>query len=297
MSNGMTFPRRGVGLPPLLLLIIAVFAGCGGSDSGDGSTGGGSTPTKDSDPKAGRSAQQAPTPGPPEAVESIQDAQERFAEAISSGDCDQIGEIAYGGADVPQEVIDARCEQYKTRFKNAEAQDVERFGAGGGVIDYSDPAGGFSTVLVLDQEGLYHVLFIDPFLGGKSVGTEPTEEWDEAVDEAVHALRDRDCAALLAVASDRFGPGAHDKSAACGFVDKNPIAAAFDADPKAKLEGLGANGDYAFYGLSGPNAYYVLVMARQSDEDKPPKAEPLPKDPPEYAFARVVRTNTTSAAQ
>ena len=278
-------------LPLLVAALVAGAAGCGGDD--DDSTG-------ETDKQASTKEDVSPDPepakvkplAPPKEKESIEEASTRFADVIESGDCDEI--VALGALSRKTADEEARCKLFEARLAEAEAAGSEAYGNGGGVIDYEASGREFSAVLVLDQDGLYHLAYFDVFLGDPSVGTEQAKEFDDAADEAVEALQERDCDAVLAVSHSRLGPGALDEDAACTFVENNPVAGIFEVYPDAELESLGGNASYAFYGLAGPGSYQVLVMARQSDDQLPPGADPLPKGAPEYAFAGVFRTRVKS---
>ncbi len=151
-------------------------------------------------------------------------------------------------------------------------------------------------MLVVDQDGLYRIALIDPFLREKSVGTKLAPQFKQAADDVVKALSHHDCDALLAAANRTLGPGTFDQSALCDYADNNEVAAVRQALPDAKVDQIGGNADYALYGLGGPGAYYVILMARESDDNLPQGGEPLPKDAPEYGFAGVVATNTRDAS-
>ncbi len=277
-------------LPLLVAALVAGAAGCG-SDDDDGGEPEAPAPKEDVSPGPEPQGKVKPL-DPPKSKESIDEASERFADVIESGDCDEI--VALGALSRKTADEEARCKLFEARLAEAEAAGSEAYGDGGGVIDYEASGREFSAVLVLDQDGLYHLAYFDVFLGEPSVGTEQAKEFDDAADEAVEALQERDCDAVLAVSHSRLGPGALDEDAACTFVENNPIAGIFEVYPEAELESLGGNASYAFYGLAGPGSYQVLVMARQSDDQLPEGAEPLPKGAPEYAFAGVFRTRVKS---
>ena len=283
----------GVGV---LFAVSLMVGGCGSDDSSDtttrpeGPTAGGATTTGGGGGGGDGTVELKPL-SPPVPEESIKEAEKRISDLLEAGNCERIAELSPLSRTAADADVEARCNLYETRLRNAEPTDSEEFGRGGGVIDYESPAGEFSALMVLDSDGLYHIAFVDPFLGEASVGSKPADEWDKVVDSALEAMRDRDCDAYLKVANRRFGPGALDKSAACDYVDANPIADLYEANPDAEPEELGANADYAIHGIAGPGAFYALLLARESDANLPENAEPLPKDAPEYSFAGAIRTN------
>lgn len=73
--------------------------------------------------------------GPADAEESIADAQKRIAEALSSGDCDQVNE--HNPTSRPGQSTSQRCE-YLRRIARLESTGAEEYGDAGAVIDYGD---------------------------------------------------------------------------------------------------------------------------------------------------------------
>lgn len=64
-----------------------------------------------------------------------------------------------------------------------------------------------------------------------------------------------------------------------------------DAYPRSRIEWLGGNADYGFFGIGTPEANLIMILARQMDPPKLPEgSEPLPKDAPGYAFAAIYPT-------
>lgn len=279
-----------------LVVAAVAIAGCGSDSSSD-------TSTDATDASATSTTEEGEQPvelkpvEPPKAKESIADAQKRIAKVLASGDCDEIVKLGPLTRQPPSDLVETRCNLYETRLGSAEPSANEAFDDGGGVIDYSLPANDLTAVMLLDQDGLYHVAFMDPFLGGGSVGTKQSKQFDKAAEASMEALRERDCEAFLAAANRRFGPGALEKSAACQYVENNPIAGLYEAAPDAKLESFGGNGDYAFYGIAGPGAHYTLVLGRESNADAPANAPALPDDAPEYGLLSAFRTNVKSGSQ
>jgi hypothetical protein len=299
MLTDLLAAPRAIALTVFVLAAMAV-AGCGGSSDDESTSTTASTTSTTSNATTTTGAQNgggttAKPVAAPKPTESVTDAEKRIAKAFDSGDCDQIIELAPIARRPTGAAAQTRCEQLKSRFADAKATDTEAFGKGGGVIDYAGTSV-FSAVLVVDEDGLYRIALIDPFLHEKSVGTKLAPQFKQAADDAVKALSDHDCDALLAAANRRLGPGAFDQSALCDFADNNPVAAVLQAVPDVKLDEIGGNADYALYGLGGPGAYYVILMARESDKNLPQGGEPLPKDAPEYGFAGVVPTNTRDAS-
>ncbi len=283
--------RRFLALVLLVLLAIAtaaVVAGCGGSDD---------ETTQSSDADDGGKGTDKPVklhgdpPGPPEAKQSIDNAKKRIEEAIDSGDCDKINSLnpVASELDTPE-----RCEALQTRFEGAESTGSEAY-AGGAVIDYVRDDLTQTAVMILDQDGRFHVAYVDAFLGEESAGTRFDPKFDAAAQDSVDALAARDCDKFLEVANRRVGPGAADRDATCAYAEENnPIADVLDAAPDTKLESLGGNANYAFYGLDGPGVYYTIIMARQTDESQVEAAAPLPEDAAPLGFVTAYATNTQS---
>jgi hypothetical protein len=211
---------------------------------------------------------------------------------IASGDCEEIAALdpLVRVAATDAEAQKARCKALESRFKNAEPADSAKYGEGGAVVTYRTPRR-VNALLILDEDGRYHIAFPDVYLPGASISGKPAKEFDRVAEDAVNALRDKDCDAFLDVAHRRYGPGALEEDQACDYVDQNPLAILFENFPDAELEQFGGGPDYAFYGIAGPGAHFTLVLARESDKGVPNFVEPLPGDAPEYALAGVFRTN------
>jgi hypothetical protein len=77
----------------------------------------------------------------------------------------------------------------------------------------------------------------------------------------------------------------------CAFLDNSALTTFLASNPRAKPVRLGGNQDYAFYAVSGPQANFTIVMARESDSGAAPGTPPLPKGAPEYGFVDAYQTN------
>ena len=227
---------------------------------------------------------------PVEAKETLAEGAERITKTARSGDCEEVIALFPLGREISD--VDADCEFLRQSL----AQDVvdsEEFG-GGGVIDFvSEDLISSSAAVILDADGLFHVAFVDGYLGGEAVGTPaPTEDWDEAAQATLAALEQGDCDAFIQIAHHRFGPGAFPEEAdTCAFVAASSVPGLLKKYPKEKLKSLGANADYAFYGLETPKKNLTMVLARQLDPEVLPEGlEPLPPDAPDFAFAAIYPT-------
>jgi hypothetical protein len=138
---------------------------------------------------------------------------------------------------------------------------------------YAEPA---TTVLALDADGRFHVVFIQFEYG--SIGSKPNPGFDRNVRLAIGALRRADCPAFVRVAFRRFGLGGGPEAAVCPRLPRNSLHAALAADPHATLVKLGGNSLYAFYGLTAGGRYWTVVMAQQ------PPSPQLPIDAAQYAY-------------
>jgi hypothetical protein len=266
----------------IAVIALALVAGCGGSDDPeeDGATQAQTTTGQNAEPDGGPAPSAEPL-GPPKAKESIDEAQARIAKAVASDDCDKVNELN----PINREALDtaARCE-YLQRLDGLKVLGAEKFESAG-VIDYEFADRVLSALLVVDSDGLYHVLLFDAYNPKQSVGTEFAEqEFDQAVNRAVEALADGDCKAYLEVAHRRFGRGSRPDNEVCETIEPNPVQLIRDADPKAKPKPLGGNAAYAFYSLGSSRANFTLVLGRQTDEAIPEGVDPLPEGHAEYAY-------------
>jgi hypothetical protein len=235
-------------------------------------------------------ASQQPLMKPPPSRESVKEAEERIGSLLASGDCDAINELNPVSR---QEFLDTkdRCESIK-RLDGLEVRGAEEYGDAGAVIDYAYGSRTASAVLIRDQDGRFHLAFIDLFRGVPSVDTKLAKQFDGATERAVEALAKKDCDAFLDVAYRRFGRGAGSREQICTYVEQNPIANLFEAYPKAKTKRLGGNEAYAFYSVRTPGVHNTVVLAQQTEKGAPPKTPPLPKGAAEYGYVDAYVTNT-----
>ena len=138
---------------------------------------------------------------------------------------------------------------------------------------YSQPA---TTVLALDRDGRYHIVFIQFEYG--SIGSKPSAGFDRNVRLAVAALRKGDCTAFVKVAYRSFGLGGGPETAVCSRIPHNALHKALAADPAAKPVKLGGNSLYAFYGVTAAGRYWTIAMAQQRPSPS------LPLGSAQYAF-------------
>lgn len=278
-------------LVALALLAVAFASGCGGSD----------------EPQLSEADRDAPLPGgltlapAPEMNETAEQAVERIEELASDGDCERIYEL--NPLTRPALANEARCNSLRA-LAGLPVEGVATYGDVAAVVDYERGERTVSALLVGDSDGRFHVAFIDPFLGTPSVGTDPAPGLGRAAERGVDALRGRDCEQFLAVAYRRFGLGGGTDEEVCERVEANALpdqiqAGALDdgelgAEPRWKLERLGGNGSYEFYGLRTAGSYLVVIAARQTEqgvpEGMPAEIARLPAGAPEYGFLDLIRT-------
>jgi hypothetical protein len=230
-------------------------------------------------------------PGPPAMEETIEEATKRIESVLSSGDCEQIHGL--NPLSRPKLATESRCEALQ-RLAGLEVKGAEAYGEVAGVIDYVRGDRTVSALLVGDADGRFHIAFIDAFRGVPSVGTGRAAEFDDAAEAAVRALRRHDCAEFLDAAYRRFGFAGGTDDEVCERVETNPLAA-LDPNARARLERLGGNAGYAFYGLDTKDSYLTLIAARQTragvPDTLPPEIARLPAGAPEYGFVDALRTN------
>jgi hypothetical protein len=269
-------------LAAAVLVLALSAAGCGGSGSSAETQPAVATPPAATGQKA---------PGPPAISEKIDEAVQRIDEAVSSGDCEQID--ALNPLTRPKMANPSRCRALEG-FAGLQVKRAAEYGGVAGVVDYVRGDRTVSVLLIGDRDGLFHVAYIDAFRGTPSVGTERAPELDVAAERAVRALRRHDCAALLDAAYRRFGFAGGSDAEVCDRVKVNPLAA-LDPRGQARLERLGGNGHYAFYGLDTPSSYLTLITARQTvagvPETMPEGIAALPNGAPAYGFVDAFRTN------
>jgi hypothetical protein len=282
-------PRHTIGIAATRLKSLAAAAavalalsagGCSGFGDPGSSDAGEAPPLPD-----------APKSGAPAMNETVDQAVERIADVLSSGDCDQINEL--NPPSRPKLATESRCKALQG-LAGLEVEGAAAYGKVAGVVDYKRGDRTVSALLIGDADGRFHVAFIDAFLGVPSVGTERAGELDAAAEGAVRALRRRDCAAFLEVAYRRFGFAGGSDAEVCARVEANPLAA-LDPDGEARLELLGGNAGYAFYGLDTGTSYLIVIAARQTEaglpETVPEQTARLPAGAPEYGYLDAVQTN------
>lgn len=167
---------------------------------------------------------------------------------------------------------------------------IASYGDAGGVIAYGSGEGVRNAILIVDSDGLFHVPLVDPIDTTQSIGTPFAAQFDAAARDTVDAMRARDCDRFRRVALVRFGSGAVPDQV-CEFLDNSALTAFLASNPGAKPVRLGGNQDYAFYAVSGPQANFTMVMARESDDGVATGTPPLPKGAPEYGFVDAYQTN------
>jgi hypothetical protein len=272
---------RSLAAAVMLALSAAGCSGFGASDDSD---------TQPADVPAPAATGQKP-PGPPAISETIDEAMQRIDDVVSSGDCAQID--ALNPLTRPKMSNPSRCEVLKG-LAGLQVKRAVAYNDVAGVVDYRRGDRIVSVLLVGDRDRLFHITYIDAFRGTPSVGTKRVPELDSAAERAVRALRQHDCAAFLDVAYRRFGFAGGTDAEVCERVKANPLAA-LDPRGRARLEGLGGNGHYAFYGLDTPSSYLTLITAQQTEagvpETMPERIAALPNGAPAYGFVDAFRTN------
>jgi hypothetical protein len=235
-------------------------------------------------------------PGPPAMEETVEEAADRIEELVSSGDCEQINTL--NPPSRPKLATESRCQALRG-LAGLPVKATASYGDVAGVIDYRRGERIVSALLVGADDGRFHIAFIDPFLGVASVGTERAPQLDLAAARAVRALRRHDCEAFLEVAYRRFGFAGGDDAEVCERVDVNPLAELTRGE-EVRLERLGGNASYAFYGLRSPDTYLIVIAARQTEtglpEGMPPEVAELPEGAPEYGFLDALQPGAEPGA-
>ena len=287
MRGNVTLSQSKAVLLPVLLVAALAWPGCGREESDPAPE-----TTQEASTTTEGNTQEEPA-GPPlgfaEPKETLDEAQERIAEAVASEDCETVNEL--NPLSRPTLATDERCE-YLRRIDGRHVTGASEYGEAGAVIDYATGIGTVSAVLIRDEDGLYHVAFLNPFNKSESVGTPYAKEFDDAAKDAIRALRERDCDAYLEVVFRRFGRGAGDEDAICSFVEENPVANLFEAQPDARVEKAGGNSAYAFYEVGTPGAALVMVLARADEDVAPPDAPELPEGAAKYGYVDIYRVNS-----
>jgi hypothetical protein len=274
----------------LIFALAALASGCGGDDdSGDSTTSSSSTTTN-----AG------PPPKPPKPVEapkakkSIKDAADKLQKALDEGDCKAINKF---NPISRQEALDTKehCDILQTRLAGATVSGSQEFD-GGGVIDFERGERTITALMIVDQDGKYHLVTLDGFLGKPSVDTKFADQFDVAARQAVTALVDKDCPAFLRAANRQLGPASAARSDKdiCKYVKNNRIATLAGSRPSIAPQPLGGNADYALYGIGTQARFVTILMARQSNDNLPESASDLPSNAAEYGFVDVLPTNMAS---
>jgi hypothetical protein len=156
------------------------------------------------------------------------------------------------------------------------------------VVDYDTGPAFATTVLIRDDDGLYHLAILDFTVEKPATQTKfDKAAFDKAANEAIAAVRERsDCDRYLAILDRQFGLGSASEPEICPKLerDSNLFANAVASDREAKPELIGGDGTWAFYGLSTAFGYYTLVFAYQPPSPVHPDAAP-------YAFVDAYLTN------
>jgi hypothetical protein len=273
----------GPALCALALLTATALAACGSDDS-DSTTA--ATPASGSI-------------GPPPARESIDEAQERIAETIDSGDCDEINALAPIASASAQDT-EEHCRSLEA-LADLEVSDAASYGDLAGVIDYSAGDHVVSAILVRDSDGFFHIVFTNPFNRSPTVGTPEAKQFDAAVKAGLEALKEEDCEAFLEVANPRLGLGTLSKKEACQAVRASGFAEILADKRRTRLKPLGGNGSYAFYGLDTPTVYFTIVAAKASREVpaslRSSEVAKVPPGAPTYGYVQAFAVNRLEAAE
>jgi hypothetical protein len=258
--------------------LAVVLFGCGSSGGTTESTIQVSTPR----PTTG-----APAPGkavlPPKPRESISEAANRIGATAFSNDCAAINRLT--ALSRPYEA----CKGLEA-LAGVHVSATASYGGAAGVIAFGSGESLRNAILIVDSDGLYHIPLIDPFTTAQSVGTSFASQFDAAAEETVKAMREGDCDAFRRVALVRFGSGSAPDQV-CAFLDGSQLTQFLAANPNARPWRLGGNQDYAFYAVSGSDANFTMVMARETSAGVAPGTPPLPKGTPEYGFVDAYQTN------
>jgi hypothetical protein len=257
-----------------LIAVAALAIGCGGSD----------------DPPPEQPLPPQSTAGPPKLNETLQEAVRRIEETLSSGDCEQINEL--NPSSRPNLSTEERCRALQG-LSGLEVEAKAAYGDVAAVVDYRRGDRIVSALLVGESDGRFHIAFIDSFRGVRSVGTPRARELDLAAERAVRALRREDCEAFLEVAFRRFGFGGGTDAEVCERIPGSPVAM-LDPEAAVRLEPLGGNAGYAFYGIDTRDAYLTVIAAQQPEtglpDTVPEEVARLPAGAPEYGYLDALLT-------
>lgn len=270
---------RATALVVLCALPLVVAGGCGG---GQGS---GSVPQ----PEANGSTTGQPV-AVPTAQESAGETLARVVELAGSEDCDTVNElnvVARTGLDNPR-----RCE-YLRRLADYEPVGSSFYSMSAATVDFAQDDRVIVASLVVDEDGLYKILHLDPFLGETAADTSFAHEFDLVAERGVDALKAGDCSRFRVLAYRGLGPGALPKRDLCQYVKNNPLGPVLERFPTSQVRRLGGNASYAFHSLETPVAAFVIVTARQLERrSSSATSESGSGDKPgelvEYAFLDVV---------
>jgi hypothetical protein len=259
----------------LLLVSLALLAGCGGDDKKDETS----------------STAAAKTAEPPKAKQSLQAAADELSQTVASGsDCAKMFErmvpaslrgptVNAGDPPKPED-----CKNNKPLFDQVEgfkATKVQEFGPAG-VVEGSGTNVSKGNVLastwVVDQDGEWRLFTagdFDPQIGVKPL---PATNFDEVAEEFVVAARKGDCATFFKLSDpySRFVVGTkNDEVKFCNTVAESyrkPDSALHDlaGDPNAKPEKLGETLDYGFYAVPMSSGRYWVVLIGTRSEGKIP---------------------------
>ena len=220
---------------------------------------------------------------PPEPRESISQAADRIGATIFSNDCADINRLT-----ALSRPYDA-CKGLEA-LSGTQISAIASYGDGGGVIAFGSAESLRNAILIVDSDGRYHIPLVDPFTNAQSVGTSFASQFDAAAQDTVKAMRERDCEAFKRVALVRFGSGSAPDQV-CTFLDSSALTQFLAANPHAKPVRLGGNKYYAFYAVSGSDANFTMVMAREASTGVAPGTPALPEGAPEYGFVDAYQTN------
>jgi hypothetical protein len=215
------------------LVAAALVAGCGGGD-GEKASGGADAPPKQA------------LPGAPRAAESPKQAGARLADAVRSGDCGS-PEKLFLAADAISEDL---CQKLLPALAPADPLSFNVYGTGAVMRN----AKGGDTILALDKSGRFK--FVTTF--GPGQPEVPPKYAAQAMEDAVTALRNDNCEALVAI-SLTYNGAEGEKFCALGPVRelRGSLSSDFQAEPKL----LGGNGMFAFAGIATKRGYFTLLFA------------------------------------
>jgi hypothetical protein len=237
-----------------------------------------------------RAPEARPAIAPPPIREGLAEAQSRIANTIASGDCDRINAL-YASV---ESQTDESCETLITLEQSA-ASGAQAYGNRAGVVDYSTEPEAATMVLVRDSDGLFHIAFVASEESSPTVNTPLAKGADAVAAAAVEAMRAKDCEGFLRVANRAGGIGALPKELACRAIEVDPIQAGLFNAPDARPRRLGGNAHFAFYGLSTPDSYFTIVLAK-SDDSVSGQNQPSGAASSQYRYVASYETNSQGTA-